>query len=392
MKILFVAFPFSIHTARWIRQLEHTGWEIHLFPSMDFHPLHSSITGITYYQPSGYEFSKIPGNKYIADIVSRIPFKRKNFVRKLSSGFSRSIGMNKSSAAKLSAVIKKIKPDIIHSLETQHAGYLVKESRDLIKGDFPVWIHSNWGIDLHFFGRLKSHQVRIKETLNAIDILIVEGKRDEVLAADFGFKGTIQTFSSVGGGFVKPPIDITPPSLRRKILIKGSEDIVRRGLVALRAVERCADMLSGYEIILYSANEITAAAAELSALRSGLQITVSISVSHEEMLRLNSQAKLSICVNVSDGLPNAMLEAMMMGAFPIQSETSLAGEWIEHGRNGMLVPPEDPDIIEKAIRESLGNDEMVDTAVSVNRKLIMDRLDYNQVRERVIEMYKAAVM
>ena len=32
MRVLFVAMADSIHTARWIRQLQGQGWDLHLFP------------------------------------------------------------------------------------------------------------------------------------------------------------------------------------------------------------------------------------------------------------------------------------------------------------------------------------------------------------------------
>ena len=31
-RILFVAMQMSIHVARWIKSIEHKGWDLHLFP------------------------------------------------------------------------------------------------------------------------------------------------------------------------------------------------------------------------------------------------------------------------------------------------------------------------------------------------------------------------
>ena len=40
-RILFVAMPDSVHSARWIRQITGQGWEIHLFPvsAARLHPI-----------------------------------------------------------------------------------------------------------------------------------------------------------------------------------------------------------------------------------------------------------------------------------------------------------------------------------------------------------------
>ena len=35
MRILFVAMADSVHTARWISQIDDQGWDIHLYPSID---------------------------------------------------------------------------------------------------------------------------------------------------------------------------------------------------------------------------------------------------------------------------------------------------------------------------------------------------------------------
>ena len=386
MKILFVAFPFSVHTARWINQLQGTGWEIHLFPSMDFHPLHPSISGVTYYQPSGYAFTKNPANRYVTHFAENLFFRNK-LVWKFYRRVGKLLGMRKTGADRLRSVIKKLQPDIIHSLETQHAGYLVKLAKE--KGmPFPVWVHSNWGIDLHFFGRLPEHREKIKEVLREVRVLIVEGKRDAVLASGLGFQGKLFTFPSVGGGFIIKEVSSKTPSTRKKILVKGTQDNVRRGLVALNAIERCAAILGEYEVVIYSATHETKAAAGFISANTGLKITVVENLSQEELIRLNSEARLNICVNLSDGLPNSMLEAMMMGAFPIQSNTSLADEWIQHGRTGMLVPPEDPETIEQALRKALTDDEMVNAAAEINRRTIQERLEYNMIKEQVIKMYE----
>ena len=91
---------------------------------------------------------------------------------------------------------------------------------------------------------------------------------------------------------------------------------------------------------------------------------------------------------MSDGLPNAMVEAMLMGALPIQSDTSLAGDWIEDGVTGFLVPPEDLDMIAEKISLALTNDDMIMKAAQVNYELIAEKLNYDLMKQNAIEMYK----
>lgn len=47
-RILFIAFPYSIHSVRWISQLNDTGWDVYLFASQRS-PLHEQFTKIKYF-------------------------------------------------------------------------------------------------------------------------------------------------------------------------------------------------------------------------------------------------------------------------------------------------------------------------------------------------------
>jgi glycosyltransferase involved in cell wall biosynthesis len=85
-----------------------------------------------------------------------------------------------------------------------------------------------------------------------------------------------------------------------------------------------------------------------------------------------------------------MLEAMTMGAFPVQSDTQSTSEWITDGVNGLLVNAADPSSIAAAIRQALRDDALVDKAAEFNVRLIEKRLDLSVVKPRVIDMYTRA--
>jgi glycosyltransferase involved in cell wall biosynthesis len=57
----------------------------------------------------------------------------------------------------------------------------------------------------------------------------------------------------------------------------------------------------------------------------------------------------------------------------------------------LLVPPEDPDEIEKAIRLVLRDDDLVDLAAERNWNVAMERLDRNIVARKAIGIYERAV-
>jgi glycosyltransferase involved in cell wall biosynthesis len=177
---------------------------------------------------------------------------------------------------------------------------------------------------------------------------------------------------------------------RRALAIKGNNNEVwgGRALFALAAVHRCADLLRDYEIVVYSATPVVEAVVDHMVRTSGLRIACLPPSSYDEIVRLLGRSRVALAISKSDGTPNAMLEAMIMGAFPVQSDTVSTGEWIRDGENGLLVPPEDVDAIERALRRAMQDDALVDSAAPINLEMARERLDASVVRPAVLAMYE----
>ncbi|MEY2740102.1 MAG: hypothetical protein RL283_204, partial [Actinomycetota bacterium] len=76
-----------------------------------------------------------------------------------------------------------------------------------------------------------------------------------------------------------------------------------------------------------------------------------------------------------DAISTSMLEAMSRGAYPIQTTTSCAEEWVEHGVSGSLVSLGDHDALVQEMRRALRDDALVDRAAEVNAGVCRTRLD-----------------
>jgi glycosyltransferase involved in cell wall biosynthesis len=174
------------------------------------------------------------------------------------------------------------------------------------------------------------------------------------------------------------------------VAVKGYHDDcwAGRALVALRAIELCADVLGDYEVVIYSASaNVRAAAEQLSAKRT-VRISVLPPSQHEEILRLMGHARVAIGVSVSDGTPNSLLEAMLMGAFPIQSDTGATAEWVTHCANGFLVPPEDAAAVATAIRTAIDDDALVEKAAVLNERIVVERINQAAIQPQVVALYE----
>jgi len=385
MRILFVAMPDSVHSARWISQIADQGWDIYLFPAY-IGRLHPNFNHITAYKSF---LSRKPGrNKTVRTIwwtllffwgdyaISKLQRTRTNVLTQKALGF----------------VICRLKPDMVHSLEFQQAGYLTWAVREHFPGKFPTWVITNWGSDVFLFGRLAEHRAKVEAILANCDYYACECKRDIALAEKLGFKGKSLPVFPISGGmplekFVRLQSGV-PPAARRIIFLKGYQGWAGRALVALQALRQCADLLADYTISISAADPEVRIAAELFAQDTTIPVKVISTVSHDEMLCLQGSARIYIGLSITDGISTSLLEAMAMGAFPIQSCTACADEWIEDGVSGLIVPPEDPYVIAEAIRRALTDDALVNQAAEINAQTIAQRLDYATVQTRVIAMYQ----
>jgi hypothetical protein len=387
IKILFIAMTDSIHTARWISQICDQEWDLYIFSS----------AGNVYNANIPKNVNALTLDHKIINMIE----KTRN--RRLVNFFGYVFDIKTSviscfypqyKGKQLARYIKKIKPDIIHTLEFQSAGYLTVEAKKNISVDFPIWIASIWGSDIYLFGRLAAHIDKVKTVLSGCDYLLPDCRRDINLANKLGFSHKYLPVFPVAGGYdiaeLIPNRQI-PPSKRNIILIKGYQGWSGRALFALAAIKKCKDLLKDYSIQITSANRDVEIAAELLSQETGLQIHTIKGISHTEMLKITGNARLSIGIGISDGSPHAMLEALIMGAFPIQSFTACADEWIMNGVSGFLVPPDDPAEIAKAIRNALEDDALVDSAADINFNVAQKKLNRDLLKGEVIKMYYSIV-
>ncbi len=392
MKILFVAMTESIHTARWIRQLDGLGWDIHAFPGK-LPILHPRLNGaVAFHGPLPGQFTS-----KLAQAAKAAPGPLRRALslgKRVADGVASKIRNEKkpASGARLAKVIEQVRPDIVHSLEMQHGGYLTMEARRLLAGQFPAWVYTNWGADIHYFGEMDEHAGRIREVLRHLDYYTCECQRDVELAKDFGFAGEFLPVVPIAGGIsldkIKPWRRPGPISDRKIIMLKGYHGWVYRSDVAIEALRRCGDALDGYVLRVYLASGEIKDMLKSLTRDTGLPHEIIPYSSHEEILREHGQARVSIGLSHSDGVSTSFLEALAMGSFPIQSCTACADEWVVDGQTGFIVPPDDPEKVAQALRRALVNDDLVDQAAHLNWLTAKAKLDLEVVAGVAVDFYK----
>ncbi|MEQ8671996.1 MAG: glycosyltransferase [Aggregatilineales bacterium] len=397
-KILFVGMAQSVHLQRWISQLEGQDWEIHLFPSIDDGLIHTGFRHITVYHSIFTPQPDIDSSVKERGLRIGIPGQRTPkgspfwFLSRLLNVIRSRLNPNYRQDD-LRRIIKRIQPDIVHSVEFQQAGYITLKIKKQLGDQFPTWIATNYGSDIYLFGRLAEHRERIREILELCDYYDCECERDVTIAQEMGLRGeVIRPVFPNSGGFNMEEFDESsrqePVSSRKQIILKGYQHFAGRALVALQAFARCVDILQDYTIVIYSAHPDVQIAAELLEQDTGLKIKLLPPASHEDILREFGKSRIYIGLSISDAISTSMLEAMTMGAFPIQSNTACADEWVTDGETALIIPPEDVDVLVNAIRTALDDDALVDNAAKINLQTARDRLDNVNIRPQIVDIYR----
>jgi hypothetical protein len=294
------------------------------------------------------------------------------------------------SPATLARVIRRLRPDLVHSMEFQHASYRVLRAKDAFGPGFPPWLATNWGSDLYFYRHLPDHRAMIERLLGAIDFYSCECRRDVDIARELGLAAPALPVFPNTGGFDLQEIgrcNSGPPSRRRLLMVKGYQHFAGRAMTALDAVERCRDLLAGYELVVFSASYDVRDRVDAMA-RDGWNIRAPGYCRHDEMLALFGRARCYLGVNISDAISTSLLESMAMGAFPIQTNTSCCDEWIVDGESGFSIPPDDLETIVARLRRALTDDALVDAAAERNAVTVRERLDARILAAKAAAMYE----
>lgn len=377
MRILFVGLQY-IHTSRWINQLKDSRHEIYLFDCLD-KPIHEDLKWTNYI--TNWSKRKV---RYI---------KGEHFFNKKFPRIYKIIEPNLqiTSSEKLIEIIKNIKPDIVHSLEMQAETYPILKAYKKLKFK---WVYSCWGNDIFYFSKIKKHKNKINNCVKNIDYFFLECERDKKLIRSISDRGIILGTSFPGGGGYDLQLYekfYRNNSQRKLILIKGYEHLFGRALNILNALELIINDIKDFDIYVYSAHDKVIEKIIQMNKKYNLNIEYSSrykQIKHIELLKKFGEAKISIGNNISDGVPNTLLEGLISGAFPIQSNPGGASEdFIKDGKNGFLInDPNNIINIADLISKALSNRDLVKSA-AIENKIISKRLDYLMIKGKVLEAY-----
>lgn len=375
-RVMLVCMVNSIHVARWISQFDPATHEFILVPSTPTRKSHPIISGL----------AKTHGH------IQVTPFKGR--LSQFLWGFDLFLG-NRLRAAFIQSAFAKFSPDLIHSLEFQHGGYLAEVALRRLPADFP-FLATCYGSDIYWFRKFPKHLKRIKAVLKRANFYSAECIRDVTLAKDLGFQGVVLPVIPNAGGIHKDTYSekLAHPSERNLVLIKGYDSWVGRGSKAVEAIALLGDSALDFEYVVYSAERNTRRAIKKlpPTLRRRFQVFKKGKLTHAQMMSLFSKALIYVGISESDGISTSLLEAMSMGCFPVQTNTACTSEWFVDGTQGIEVSVIDARKIATSILDALVIARQMPQEEWVRRlNQVREELDYEELAAIARTYYKSVL-
>ncbi|SFN33217.1 glycosyltransferase family 4 protein [Salegentibacter flavus] len=367
---------FAPHFFNWTEQLKDSGHEVYWLDIFDSNTKVEQI-----------DFAKqIIGWRYRWDHPGRY------FLKKKASGITRLINNfnERKFQQQLEKQIKRIEPDVVHSFVMYLGGVPALPVMEKFPGI--KWAYTAWGSDMYYYRKQPEHLEGMKRTLPHMDYMFADCQRDHNIAKEHGFKGRFLGVYPGGGGFDFESLDpfMRDQENRNIILVKGYQGLHGKCISVLKAILELGVELNSYRIVVFGAAPEVFKFVETSALKEFKNLEVYGKLTYQNLMEMMGQSCIYIGNSSSDGMPNTLLEAIIMEVFPIQSNPGGAtAEIIEHKKNGLLiVDPENSRAIAELLKEAIDNPESRKNAINWNSERIKPNLERKRVRKRVLEAYQ----
>ena len=371
-KVLIICMLDSVHTARWLTQFKDQERDFYIFPSSPHRAVHPDLKNLIANQSAAsYQiWFPIWGVSIFLWMVDKV-------FRDRLRGFL------------VRRYINTLKPQVLHSLELQNAGYVAAAALRKGKPDFIRFLATNWGSDIFWFQQFKSHRGRIAEVLRLADAYSCECERDVTLARGLGFTGEVMPVIPNAGGVDDDLLKARVPPLedRKIIAVKGYHGWVGRAKIGLDAIGEISKELIGYRVVVFSANLTTVRRARKLSRESNLEILVHKKgkLSHSEVLAIFAETKVYLGLSLSDGISTSLIESMAMGAIPVQTSSACCSEWFS--KSGVMIKDIRVTSVIEAIRAGLILAKDQENSEH-NRDIIREKASAASIREIAITFYE----
>ena len=380
-KILIIGMFDSIHLARWLSQFENEKIDFVLFPSKKFKYVNYDLLKlVTSEKIASYRFAK----PYFV-------FKYIGFMDYFLVSIFKLLKLNLKLLF-LRRITHKNIFNYIHAIELQGAAYLYDLLPEQIQ-DRTSLIVTNYGSDIQYFQDIPEHLEKIRSVLSKADFYSAECQRDYESALKLGFKGKFLPCIPNAGGFKNEifKLNLVPSTERNLITAKCYGGTFGLGGLIIDALEKFLRNNPDVKIVMHSVtDDLLNKSKKLRATFPNQVVvyTVREKISRHEILDYLSKSRIYLGASKSDGISTSFLEALCLGAYPIQTDTSCASEWIELGFFGSIIRPDTSEIF-TAINVSYFDKELENKRAQ-NLENAKRYLSYELIQLQAIKFYETS--
>ena len=173
---------------------------------------------------------------------------------------------------------------------------------------------------------------------------------------------------------------------------KGIENLLDAAPEVLSRVPSAWFVIVG-DIVLESTGQEASYSKRLAgrARELGIAERVLFTGLRRDVPRLLSAADISVLPSLSEGLPNAVIEAMAAGLPVVATSVGGIPELIQQGRNGMLVPPGDTAALAESLATVLSNPFLSRRLGEAARLRIQAGFSFEKMFRETVALYRATL-
>jgi L-malate glycosyltransferase len=365
MRILYFTRGYTVHDARFLRELAASTHEIWFLP---------------YFQADGAEW-RLP---------DRVHRARWTLPGAPADG---SLDGAVASMTAFEAILSSVRPDVLHAGPIQPCGFMAA-----LSGFHPLLVMS-WGFDILLEAEA-SDQARwvTRFALRNADLLLCDCRAVREKASEIHPLEQTRVLELPWGVDLQDFRPRPPAGERASRFGWGEESFVVLSTRAWEPLYGTETLLEAFRLAFESNKRlrlVLAGSGSLSplvgdfasdpALRGSVHLAGA--VAQEELPRYFQEADLYLSCSTVDGTSVSLLEALASGLPVVVSDLPSNREWVLPGENGWLGTPGRPDSFAAAILEAAAAPARLEEIARANRKIAETRADWHTNFRNVLTAY-----
>ena len=296
--------------------------------------------------------------------------------------------------------LESIQPDIVHALRIPFEGMLASFTPE----KYPLVV-STWGNDLTLHAQGSRRMAKwTRNALRRANGLMADATRDLDLADRWGFHAGFPKDLVPGNGGLDLSYFLQFQKEKRSapayLDLQKIHIINPRGFrpgsvhqeIFFKAIPRILEEDPNIQFLCPAMQGQKEALQWVHNLGIEKQVTLLPYLPQQELWDVYQHSEVYLSLSSHDGTPNTFLEAIACGCFPIVGNILSLREWVEDGKNGMLVDPTDVEQVVRAVLKALRDTKLREEAKALNWAILGEKADREKIRTKIMNFYSHFVL